>query len=121
MDSVRIILSALWVARMLTGLLGDVLRLYAGDFVAGEIRGVQATQAMWLGAAILLATPIVMGVLSLTLGYPVARWANIIVAVVLFAFDLVGLPTYPSAYDRVLIIVGLGLNALTVWYAWRWV
>lgn len=121
MDSIRIILSALWVARMLTGLLGDVLRIYAGDFVAGEIRGVPATQAMWVGAAILLVTPIVMGVVSLTLGHSVARWASIIVAVVLFAFDLMGLPTYPSAYDRFLILVGLAFNALTVWYAWRWV
>jgi hypothetical protein len=121
MDSIRIILSALWVARMLTGLLGDVLRIYSGDFVAGEIRGVPATQAMWLGAAILLVTPIVMVVLSLTLGQPVARWANLIVAVLIFAFDLLGLPTYPSAYDRFLILVGLGFNTMTVWYAWRWV
>jgi hypothetical protein len=31
------------------------------------------------------------------------------------------LPIYPSAYDKFLIIVGLVLNALTVWYAWKWV
>ena len=27
----------------------------------------------------------------------------------------------PSAYDKFLIIVGLLFNALTVWYAWKWV
>jgi hypothetical protein len=31
------------------------------------------------------------------------------------------LPTYPSAYDKFLIVVGLAFNLLTVWYAWKWV
>jgi hypothetical protein len=31
------------------------------------------------------------------------------------------LPTYPSAYDKFLIIVGLVFNVLTVWYAWQWI
>ena len=39
MAAVRIVLSGLWVATMLTYLLGDVLRIFAGDFVAGEIDG----------------------------------------------------------------------------------
>ena len=39
MAEVRITLSGLWVATMLTYLLGDVLRIFAGDFVAGEIDG----------------------------------------------------------------------------------
>lgn len=121
MDEMRIRLSALWVALMLTYLFGDVLRIFSGDFEAGEISGVQATQAMYLGIAVLLVLPIVMVYLSLTLPYPVNRWANIILAVVLFLFNLVGLPGYPSWYDRFLIVVGLGFNALTVWYAWRWV
>jgi hypothetical protein len=38
-----------------------------------------------------------------------------------FLFNLVGLPTYPSWYDRFLLAVSLGSNGLTVWYAWRWV
>ncbi len=32
MEDVRIILSGVWVALMLTYLLGDVLRIFAGDF-----------------------------------------------------------------------------------------
>ena len=118
---VRIILSALWVALMLTYLLGDVLRIFSGDFVAGEIGGKRITQTMWLGIAILMVIPIVMVFLSLTLKYPVNRWANIIVAVFFFVFNLIGLPTYPSAYDKFLIIVGLVFNVLTVWTAWKWV
>ncbi len=121
MADVRIILSALWVALMLTYLLGDVLRIFSGDFKAGEIGGIQITQIMWFGIAILMMIPIVMVFLSLTLKYPAIRWATIIVAIFFFLFNLVGLPTYPSAYDKFLIIVGLVFNVLTVWYAWKWV
>ena len=121
MEDVQIKLSAIWIALMLTYLLGDVLRIFSGDFKAGEVGGMQASQLMYLGMAMLMVIPIVMVVLSLTLAQPVNRWANIIVAVFFFAFNLIGLPTYPSAYDKFLIVVGLAFNALTVWYAWKWV
>jgi hypothetical protein len=120
MADVQIKLSALWVALMLTYLLGDVLRIFSGDFKAGEIGGMQITQGMWLGIAILMVTPILMVVLTLILPQPVDRWANIIVAIFFFIFNLVGLPTYPSAYDKFLIVVGLVFNVITVWYAWNW-
>jgi len=68
-----------------------------------------------------MALPIMMIFLSLTLNQPVNRWANIILTILLFLFNLIGLPAYPSAYDKFLIVVGLVFNALTVWYAWKWV
>jgi len=120
MEDVRIKLSAIWVSLMLTYLLGDVLRIFSGDFEAGEIGGMEITQAMYLGLAILMVIPIIMVFLSLTLKQRVNRWANIIVAIFFFVFNLIGLPTYPSAYDQFLIVVGLGFNVLTVWYAWKW-
>ena len=121
MVNTRIILSGLWVAVMLTYLLGDVLRIFAGDFKAGEMMGVQATQAIWIVAALFMLIPIIMLVLSLTVKYPAIRWATIVAATVLFLFNLVGLPTYNSLYDKFLISVGLVFNAITVWYAWKWV
>jgi len=121
MEDVQIILSALWIALMLTYLWGDVLRIYAGDFKAGEILGKQLTQIQWLGIAILMVIPIIMVMLSLILPYPVNRWTNIIVALFFFVFNIIGLPTYPSSFDKFLIIVGLGFNVMTVWYAWNWV
>jgi len=122
MEKVRIILSGLWTALMLTYLLGDVMRIFAGDFKAGEMMGgVQASQAMYLGAAILMLIPIVMVVLSLTFKYPAIRWVTIAAAIILFLFNLVGLPGYAGVYDQFLIIVGLIFNGLTVWYAWKWV
>ncbi|MFX0201184.1 MAG: DUF6326 family protein [Candidatus Hodarchaeota archaeon] len=121
MEDVKIILSGLWVATMLTYLLGDVLRIFAGDMISGEIGGVQATQKMWMGAALLMLIPIVMVFLSLTLQDPVNRWTNIIAAIFLFVVNIVGVPGYPGVYDKFLIIVSLGFNVLTVWYAWNWV
>jgi hypothetical protein len=118
---VRIILAAIWVCLMLTYLLGDVLRIFSGDFKAGEIGGMKLTQGMWLGISILMLIPILMVFLTLVLGYPLVRWANIAVAAFFFVFNLVGLPSYPSAYDKFLIVVGLVFNLLTAWYAWNWV
>lgn len=121
MDEIKIKLSALWVALMLTYLLGDVLRIFSGDFIAGEIGGKKLSQGMWLGIAMLMVIPIIMVFLTLVLNYPVNRMTNIIVAIFFFVFNLIGLPSYPSLYDKFLIVVGLVFNAITVWYAWKWI
>jgi putative exporter of polyketide antibiotics len=118
-EDIKIILSALWVSLMLTYLLGDVLRIFAGDFTAGEIGGRQMTQGMWMLIAVIMLIPIVMVVLTLTLKFPAVRWANIIVAILVALFSLVSLP-YPGTYDNFLIIVSFVFNGLTVWYAWQW-
>ena len=79
--------------------------------------GKKVTQDMWLGIAIFMVIPVVMVGLSLTLTYAVNRWANIIIAVFFFGFHLIGLPTYPPAFDKLLLMVCKGFNVLTVWYA----
>jgi len=120
MEETRIKLSALWIALMLTYLLGDVLRIFSGDFVTGGIGEIEISQTMYLGMAILMLIPILMVFLSLTLPDKLNRWANIILASFFFVFNLIGLPTYPSAYDQFLIVAGLVFNLITVWYAWKW-
>mgnify|MGYP000191508234 CR=1 FL=1 len=122
MVDTQIKLSAVWVALMLVYLLGDVLRIFSGDFQKMMADGsIKFTQGMWLGISMLMLIPILMVIACVMLPQPVNRWTNIIVAVFFFLFNLVGLPTYPSAYDKFLIVVGLVFNALTVWLAWRWV
>jgi hypothetical protein len=121
MADTRIVLSGLWVALMLTYLLGDVLRVFAGDFEPGKLaRGFEATQATWLLIAAIMLVPILLVVLTLTLPYPAARTVNIIVALLLIVFNALGLP-YKGAYDNFLIGVSFLFNLLTVWYAWKWV
>lgn len=120
MINTRIKLSALWVSLMLSFLLGDVLRIYSGDFVGGQVGGGQIPKEMYLGIAIVLVMPVVMLFLSLVLKHAVNRWTNIAVAIFFFLFNLVGLPGYASAFDQFLIVVGLVFNLLTIGYAWKW-
>jgi len=117
----RITLSGIWVALMLTYLLGDVIRIFAGDFKTGEMGGGQvASQWMWLAAALLMLIPIVMVVLTLMVPHPAIRWICIAAAGLLFLFNAISVNTYPGLYDKFLIIVGLGFNILTIWMAATW-
>jgi hypothetical protein len=120
MPDVQIKLSALWVALMLTYLLGDVLRFWSGDVTPGEFGGLkqELVPAALLGIAVLMLIPIVMVVVSVTLTGQTLRWISVIAAVGLFVFNVIGLPTYPGLYDKFLIVVGLAFNAATAWYAW---
>lgn len=122
---VRILLSALWVARMLTGFVGDVLKFYEPGLVeqilAGQVDGMLLNQGFRLAAAIMFVLPVFMVYLSLTLPYKANRWANIILAILFFGLNLVGeLPTYEYAYRTFLVIVEMVFLALIVWYAWKW-
>lgn len=121
MADVQIKLSLMWAALMLTYLLGDVLRIFSGDAFSGKAGDLaQFTQGMWLGIAVLMVLPILMIVLSLILPYPINRWVNIILAAGFFLFNLVGLPTYPGAYDKFLLVISLVFNVMVVWTAWHW-
>ena len=119
MESVRIILSGIWVSLMLIYLLGDVLRIFAGDFEAGRIGGEKGSSWMWVLAALVMLIPIAMVVLSMTAPHPAIRWVSIVASGFLVVFNLAGLP-YPGIYDNLLIGVGFVLNALIIYYAWTW-
>jgi hypothetical protein len=121
MEDVQIILSALWVSLMLTYLLGDVLRIFSGDFKPGEMAGQEATQSMWMIAAAVMLIPIVMVFMTLVLPMPFIGWLNIILSTFLLLFNLAGVRSYPGLYDRFLIVVGLLFNMVIVWYAWNWI
>jgi hypothetical protein len=120
MPDTRIILSVSWVVVTLIYLYGDVLRIYHGGDMAKALADMKLNQFVWLGIAILMLVPILMIFLNLVLPQPVSRWANIVVAVFFFLFNLVGLPTYPPLFDKFLLAVSMGFNGATIWYAWNW-
>ena len=120
MEDVKIIIAFIWVATMLVYLLGDVLRIYAGEFKPGEIDGKKVSLNMYLGMAVIIVIPIIMVVLTLILNNPVNKWVNIIVAIVFFIFNLIGIRGY-KAFDVFLLIVSFGFNILVVIYAWNWI
>lgn len=104
---------------MLTYLLGDVLRIFAGHFEPGKIQGAEGSPAMYMLMAVIMLVPILMVVLTLVIPFPAIRWITIVVAIIVVIFNLIGLP-YEGMYDNFLIIVSIVFNALMIWYAWQW-
>jgi hypothetical protein len=123
MIDVRILLAALWIAVEFLYQQGDMQRIYSGDFKPGEVElgGVMSPETLWMISAVTMTIPVAMIILSLILPHNANRWANIIVAAFFFLYTIIGVGKYPSAYDRFLLIVSLVANALTMWYAWKWI
>jgi hypothetical protein len=117
MEDVKIIFSFIWVAVMLCYLLGDVLRIFAGDFKPGEVEGKPISHKMYFGIAVIMVIPIVMVVISIILEFPVNSWVNIIVAIFFLGFNLIGMKGY-KAYDIFLLIVSFVFNVMIIWFAW---
>jgi len=115
----RIVLAGMWAALTFVFLLGDVMRIFAGDFTAGEMAGKPAAPWMWLLASAIMLTPIIMLVLSLIVPYPAVRWICLVAAIAWVIFNLAGLP-YKGSYDNFLIGFSFLLCGLIVWYAWTW-
>ncbi len=127
MEDVRIKLSALWTARMLSGFLGDVLRFtdpVALEQTLARETPVPITDQLLVGMGIFMALPIFMVVLSLTLKGKASRWANMILGIVFVGFDLFFLiSTFPmgsAVYEIVMAFIYPVFPALIVWYAWKW-
>lgn len=119
MDATRIVLAGGWVSLMLVYLLGDVLRLFAGDHVPGQIDGRPASGGMWTLAAVIMLVPIAMILISLLVPAGPLRWISIIVSIAVVLFNLAGLP-YPGFYDNLLIVVSFAINGIIIWQAWAW-
>lgn len=119
MDPTRVVLAGAWVSLMLIYLLGDVLRLFAGDHEPGKIDGKPAAGWMWTTAALIMLVPIAMILVSLLVPADPLRWITIVVSAALIVFNLVALP-YPGFYDNLLIVVSLGVNGIIIWQAIAW-
>ncbi len=118
MEDVKIKLSALWVAHMLSTTYADVLRLYDPE----EVGGMQITHEFMLVSAITMVIPIFMVFLSLTLKYKANRWVNMSVGIFWVGYDLLFLISSMAspAFEIFLGIVYLMFAALIVWHAWKW-
>ncbi len=126
MVDVKIILSALWAARMLSSLQGDSTRFHdpvaLKELVAGTTE-IIVTNEMLLVMSIILAVPIFMSYLSLTLKDKANRRANLSIGIFFVVWELVFLIFVYSqapAYEMFWGIAYLVFAALVVWYAWKW-
>ena len=122
--NVKIKLSVLWVALMFFYLYNDVLSLFRGDMIEEIIAGELpiGSQISLVGAAILMAIPIVMVFLSLTLKAKVNRWVNIILGIFHAGVLLASLfvPGEIWAYSALYMILEAVFIALIVGHAWKW-
>ncbi|KAA3613856.1 MAG: hypothetical protein DWQ05_16405 [Calditrichaeota bacterium] len=127
MKDVQIKLSALWAARMLSGLQGDSTRLHdpvALKELVGGTSAVPVTNELLLGMSIIFAVPIFMSFLSLTLKDKANRRANRSIGLFLVVFDLafLGLVLFQGSfnYETFWSFVYPVFPALIVWYSWKW-
>ena len=127
MLDVKIILAVLWVAGMLSSLNGDTYRLSDPvrlQALLANTGPLVVSSELLLVMSIVFVVPIFMSVLTLTLKYPVSRWANrilgILYAVITFAFWVLGRVLQSAGYEIVWATAQLVLALLVVWYAWKW-
>src|SRR5512145_2797972 len=125
MEALKVKLSALWAARMLSGLQGDSTRLHDPEALKELVAGttaVRVTNELLLIMSFVFAIPILMSFLSLILEDKANRWANRGTGTFFVLFDLVFLVLleWPFSYETVWAVMYLVFTALVAWYAWKW-
>ena len=121
----KIKLSALWIVLMFCYTYADILGFYAPgnleELIAGEIAGIQMTQGLLLGSAVLMTIPSAMVFLSLTLKVRANRLVNIIAALVYMGvLGSTFLTGRNPAYYIFYVCVKAILIGLIVWHAYNW-
>jgi hypothetical protein len=125
--NVKAKLALLWVALMFFYIYNDLLSFYrpgrVADLVEGQLEGVPFTPTFLFGAAVLMAFPSFMVLLSLTLKARANRLVNIIVGI-LHVFVLLGTQFVGEGevwlYWRLYELLEAGFLALIIWTAWKW-
>ena len=122
--SVKMKLSALWIALMLLYIYADIFHLFMPGLIQKMMDGFMGpfpvTQGSLLAASILMMIPAVMVFLSLTLKHKVNRWANIILGVLYTLVNISNLIGETWVHYLFLCVVEIGLTVLIVGYAWMW-
>lgn len=120
---VRLKISALWIAMLLLFAYGDIFGFFAPgqieEVMAGEISGIEITQAFLFAISVYVAIASVMVFLSLVLRPAINRWTNIVLPI-LYIVSIVASAIGESAYSWFLSFAESALLLLIIWYAWAW-
>jgi hypothetical protein len=123
---VRFKISALWITLMLLYLYADVLSLFQPgtieELATGSLEGIQFTQEILFGAAILMSIPSVMVFLTLVLQPNINRWTNIIFGIVYTMVNIANLLSFEAPWGYIIFFNVLeSIIALLIsWNAWKW-
>lgn len=122
--NVKAKLSALWASVMFCYVYGDIFSLHQPgvitDIMSGKMGPFSVTPGLLLGFSLFMAVPAVMVFLSLALKPKVSRRINIVLGIFYLATN--SLSAFSSTWAYFIgwgIIEGI-LNALIIWYAWKW-
>jgi len=125
--NVKVVLALLWVALMFFYIYNDMFSMYqpghVADLVEGHLEGVSFTPMLLVAAAVLMALPALMVLLSLTLKARANRLVNIIAGIfhilVLVGTQFVG-DGGTWLYWRLYEVLECLFLALIIWTAWKW-
>lgn len=116
-------ISALWVAMLLLFAYGDIFGFFAPgqieEVMGGEIAGFRISQGFLFAVSLYIAIASVMVFLTLVLRPAVARWVNVVLAV-LYAVSIVASAIGEDAYFVFLSLAEVALLLLILRYAWTW-
>lgn len=118
-------LAALWASLMFIYVYVDILSLYRPGVIDGIREGrvwqLDITQSWAVGALALMAVPILMVVLSLTLPARANRTTNLVVAALYVVVSVAnGLGETWAYYFALAVSLEVIVLALIVRYAWTW-
>ena len=120
---VRPKISALWIAMLVLFAYGDIFGFFKPgqieEVMSGEISGIEITQGFLFAISVYIAIASVMIFLTLVLRPAVARWTNIVLAIV-YTVSIVAAAIGEDAYYLFLSAVEIAMLLLIVGYAWTW-
>jgi hypothetical protein len=122
--SVRIKISALWVATLLLFAYGDIYGFYAPgqieEVTGGEVSGIEITQLFLFAVSVYITIASTMIFLALVLPPGVNRWVNIVLSLLYVVSIVASVIGETSAYFLFLSGAESALLLLIAWYAWTW-
>lgn len=122
----KILLSTLWIFAIFNYLYCDIMGIMdvnlLKQYLTGSVNGMEMSENILLGAAILMEIPIAMVLLSRILNYKANRWANIIAGIIMTLVQTATLfAGEPTKYYLFCSIIEIATTMAIVWVAWKWV
>jgi hypothetical protein len=120
---VRPKISALWIAMLVLFAYGDIFGFFKPgqieEVMSGEISGIEITQGFLIAISVYIAIASVMIFLTLVLKPTMARWSNIVLAI-LYIVSIIAAAIGEDAYYLFLSAVEIAMLLLIVGHAWTW-
>ena len=120
----REVLFTLWIFVMFLYAYCDILGLYdsrnLNQLLTGVIDGITMDEGVLIAAAVLMMLKIVMIPVTRFAGFALAKWSNVVVALLATAVMVWSVTTPTTVYYWMFAAVEIPTTALMVWLALTW-